>query len=240
MSYSLGNILLLDSKTKSLVVLDTDKKTNTILAGPTQLGDAKYASINGDTAYVYSSDKGVLMTDINTPKVLPIIPPDPEWGQITDIYAFSGSIYLLDSIKNEIWKYVPVASGFSDKQIYIRDNQGVDFIGATKLKIDFSVWVLKPGPEIYRFTGGNLDNFAIGGLDKSTSDIPSFAVSEEKDEMYVLDNTNSRLLILNKNGEYQSEYTGSSFGQMEDVVVDDGKKVLYLLDKGTIYQLNLK
>lgn len=239
MSYSLGKVLFLDESNKTLISLDLENKTNQILAGNTQLGDAKFASLNGDRAFVYSSDKGVLSVDLVTKKIVTVSKVDLQWGRIVDIFGFSSNIYLIDTLKNQIWKYVPVATGYAEKANYLKDSK-VDLAGGRKLQIDYSVWILKLGGEILKFTGGNPDFFSIGGLDKPIEEITSFFVSEEEDNLYLLDSLNSRIIVLQKNGQYQKQIQGDKFKTASDFVVDEKNKKIYILESNKIFQVELK
>lgn len=247
-SYSLQKALLLDDKEKTLVSLDLNSKKNTILAGRKQLGEAQFASLNGANAFVYSEDKGILKIDTENQNVVTVAKPDPEWGKISDIFGFGGNVYALDSLKNQIWKYFPTTSGYSEKNAYLKEGQNLNFAGATRLVIDYSVWVLKPEPEVFRFTSGNSDNFSVGGLEKHLQKLNSFYVGEGGDEgptsensfAYFLDSENSRLVVLKKNGQYEAQYTGDKFKTASDFAVDEQTKKLYLLESGKIYQIDLK
>lgn len=243
MSYSLGKILFLDETQKTLVALELGKKTNQILSGATQLGQAQFSSLNGQTAFVYSLDKGILRVDLDNEKTTQIVKPDPEWGKITDLFAFSSNIYLMDSLKNQIWKYVPVKSGYADKAAYLKSlpaGRQIDLAGGNKLQIDYSVWVLKNKQEILKFTAGSTDFFSIGGLDKPLINIQSFFVSEKEDQVYILDPESSRVVVVGKNGQYQAQYRGEKFKSSSDLVVDDQNKKIYLLENNKIYTVDLK
>ncbi len=240
MSYSLGKVLLLDENSKTLVAIDLKKKTNQILAGPTKLGQVRLASLNGQQAFTFSDDLGIVKTDLDSGKSTSIIKTDPEWGKITDMYAFASNIYLLDSQKNQIWKYSPIQSGYTGKQPYLKNNQTLDFTGVKKLSIDYSVWVLKSGPEIFRFTAGNPDNFSVGGMDKPLGNIQTFFMPEDEDFGFFLDTDNSRLVTLKKTGQYVSQLLGTKFKTTQDLVVDTEEKKIYLLESGKIYSLDLK
>jgi len=238
-SYSLNQLLLLDETQKTLVSLDLDKKTNQILAGSNQLGNASFASLNGEESYAYSPDKGVVKVNLIEKKPEVIVKPDPDWGQVSDIFAFSGNVYLLDSLKNKIYKYVAIKNGFSDKLEYLKDGVQPGFNGASKLFIDYSVWVLKSGPEILRFTAGSPDNFSPGGLDTPIASIKSFFAPEDIDKFYILDSENSRVVVLKKSGEYLEEYTGEKFKTADDLSVNEEHKKMYLLEQNKIYTVDL-
>lgn len=246
MSLSGGKLLLLDPGVKTLVVVDLGKKSNQILAGSENLGNASFASLNGGLAFIYSVDKGILRIDITNSKLSVVSKKDSDWGEIKDIYGFAGNVYVLDGDKKEtpqsgqIWKYLPTSEGYSDKREYLGKNTKVDFANALRMQIESSIYVLKSGGEIVRFTRGDKDNFSLGGLDKGVKDPKSLFVSSDTDNLYLLDSGNSRLLILTKTGSYKGQISGDKFAQATDLVVDEKSKKVYLLEGSKIYTADLK
>lgn len=239
-SFSAGKLLLLDPAAKTLVVIDIAKKTNQILAGSEKLGEAGFASLNGGLAFIYSQDKGILRVDNASQKVTVVSKKDSDWGDIKDLYAFAGNIYVLDPGKNMIWKYLPTSEGYSDKKEYLSKGAKVDFASSIRMQIDSSIYILKNGGEILRFTKGDKDNFSYSGLPAPVKDPKSFFVSSDTDNLYLLDSGNSRLLILTKTGSYKGEISGQKFAQATDLVVDEKNKKVYLLDGSKIFQVDLK
>lgn len=261
LSLSSGKLLILDPAVKTLVVVDLAKKSNQILAGSEQLGDALFASLNGGLALVYSKDKGILKIDTTNQKLSTVAKKDSGWGEIKDIYGFAGNVYLLDSgnsathstdaqgrteqsrsatSSGQIWKYLPTSEGYSDKREYLTKNTKVDFTGVLRMQIESSIYVLKTGGEILRFTRGAKDNFSLGGLDKGVKDPKSFFTSSDTDNLYLLDSGNSRVLILTKTGSYKGQITGNRFATATDLVVDEKGKKVYLLEGSRIYTVDLK
>lgn len=238
LSLSAGKVLVLDESKQVLVSVDIKTKAHEILAGEEKIGEAKIASLNGDAAWVYSEDKGILRFEGG--KVVVVSKTDKEWGEVLDVYGFSGNLYLLDIGKNQIWKYMPIASGFSDKKEYLKEGVKVDFSGAKRMQIESSIYILKSGGEILRFTQGSSDFFAYSGLDKPVKDAKSFFVSSETDNLYLLDGENNRLLVLDKKGVYKGQYQSSRFGGFSDLVVDEDGKKVYLLEGSKIYSMELK
>lgn len=239
LSLSAGRLLVLDPNTKTLATINMDRKSQEIVSGEDELGEASFASINENIAVVYSSDKGVLRVDTNNQKVVSVAKTDKEWGDIKDVAAFGSNFYLLDSGKNQIWKYLPSSSGYSDKREYLTSETKADFNGAKKIQIESSIYVLKEGGEILRFTKGVSDHFSIGGLDKGIKGPKSFFASPEAENIYILDSDNSRLVVVNKTGGYVSQYQGDKFGSASDLVVDEEGKKVYLLEGSKIYSMDL-
>lgn len=239
LSFSLGKILLLDKSQRSLVMIDLGSKNNQILSGGDQIGSPQEASLNGSNAFVFSKDKGVVRVDIQTTKPSLAIKSDSDWGEITDIEGFGGNIYLLDNIKNQIWKYIGTNSGYSDKNNYLRAGVKADFSGAKKILIDSSVWVLGQNSQLDRFTAGSPDSYSVGGLDKPITNLTDFFISDKTTNMYLLDSGNSRLVVTDKSGKYLSQYTGDKFKSASDFVVDESGKKIYLLVSNKIYSIDL-
>lgn len=246
MSLSGNKLLLLDSGVRTLVTIDLTKKSNQILAGSDQLGDAQQASINGGLAFIYSGDKGILKVDTANQKITTVSKKDNDWGKIVDLYGFAGNVYVLDTGKKEatsggqIWKYLPTPDGYSAKRNYLNSGVKADFTGALRMQIESSIYVLKSGGEILRFTRGDKDNFSLGGLDKGVKDPKSLFVSSDTDNLYLLDSGNSRLLILTKTGAYKGQIGGAKFATATDLVVDEKNKKVYLLEGSKIYSVDLK
>ncbi len=240
MSLSGNKLLLLDPGVKTLVTVDLSKKSNQIQAGSDQLGEALLASINGDLAFVFSKDKGVLKVDTTNQKVSSVSKVDKEWGKIADLTGFGSNVYLLDSGSNKIWKYLPTSDGYSDKRAYLNSGVKVDFGSSLRMQIESSVYVLNKEGEILRFTRGDKDNFGYEGLDKGVKDPKSIFTSSDTDNLYVLDSGNSRLLVLTKTGKYKSQISGDKFATATDLVVDEKGKKVYLLDGSKIYVVDLK
>ncbi|MDP3974072.1 MAG: hypothetical protein Q8P92_04575 [Candidatus Daviesbacteria bacterium] len=243
MSLSSGNILLLDPQTKTLLLVDISQKSNEILAGGEQLGDASLAILNNNFAFSFASDKGVIRTDVKSKEQTAVAEADKEWGEIADIGSFGSNAYILDSSPpagGQIWKYVPVASGYADKSSYLKDDVEADLSDSSRMQIESSIYVLKSNGEILRFTRGNKDNFTYQGLDKGVKDPKSFFTSQDTDNLYVLDSGNSRLLVLAKDGVYRSQIAGNKFSTATDLVVDEVGKKIYLLEGSKIYVVDLQ
>ena len=240
MSYSTGKLLLFDPAVKTLVVVDVAKKSNKILAGEDLLGEAMGVSLNGEMAFIYSKDKGLLKIDVTNSKLTVVSKKDSKLGEIKDIYGFASNIYLLDSSKNMIWKFLPIADGYSDAREYLTAGTKLDLSASIRMQIESSVYILKSGGEIIRLTKGAKDNFGLEGLDKGVKDPKSFFVSSETENLYVLDSGNSRMVILTKTGSYKGTMSGDKFGQASDLVVDEESKKVYLLDGSKIYTVDLK
>lgn len=239
LSFSLGRILLLDSSNSSLVVINESTKSHQILAGKEKLGEAKLTSLNGEVAWVFAKDLGVIKIETTTGKSSGTIKVDDEWGGIVDIYGFGGNLYLLDELKNQIWKYLPIVSGYSDKKAYLVGEKE-ELIGSKRMQIDGSVWVLNNQSEIVKYTQGLKDHFSVSGMDKPIGKIKAFYTSDTTENLYLIDGDNNRLVVLTKSGVYKTQYQSESFKEVQDLIAEEKTKKVYLLTGSKILQIDLK
>lgn len=233
------NLVILDPDTKTLVTIDIAKKSNKILAGEDGLGQAKYFSVSGSFVYVYSEDKGVVRVELASQKATSVAKKDPDLADAADIAGFGSNVYVLDAGGSQIWKYVPTGGGYTDKGKYLTSTK-VDLAGAKRMQIESSVYVMKEDGEILRFTKGVQDNFALSGLDKGIKNPASFFTSQDVDNVYILDTGNSRLVVVDKTGNFKSQYQGDKFAIASDVAIDETAKKAYLLEGGKIFTTDLK
>lgn len=241
-SQSAGNLLLLDNKNKSLVKINLSTKSQASLAGSDKIGNATLASLNGNMAFVYSPDKGILRVDSGS-NVSVVTKIDPDWGQVTDLYAFGGNVYLFDkggvaSPSAQVWKYLPTEAGYSDKREYFKGKPNLS--DGIRMQIDSSIWILKSKIEIEKFTQGVADFFSYANLDKPIKEISAFFVSSDTESLYLIDKGNNRLIVMDKKGNYQAQYTSDKFAIFSDFVVDEEGKKVYLLDGSKIYSMDLR
>lgn len=242
-SASLGFLLVLDTKKKNLVSINLATKAQQVLAGEDKLGQAQFASLNGNNVWVYSEDKGLIKTGLKDVALSVVVKPDKEWGSIGDVVGFANNVYILDNpstSSGQVWKYVPIEKGYSDKFAYFKSGIKVNLSDVKKMQIDSSVWFLKQNGDILKFTQGAADFFSISGLDKNFAGPKSFFADDSVDNIYVLDSGNNRIVVLDKKGVYKAQYLSDKFSGVDDLVVDEKGKKIYLLDESKIYSIELK
>lgn len=232
-------LLIFDDTLKEVAKVGLNTKSNQILAGEDKIGLAQLGAITQDSTYIYSTDKGILKIDNNNTDAQTIIPKDSDWGQIVDIYGFASNIYLLDKAKNQVWKYLPIVNGYSDKRSYFGKGVTADLSQAERIQIDGSVYILLANGQILKFTQGNTDTFSCNGLDKNFNNPKSFFTSQDTDNIYILDGGNNRLVVCDKKGNFVKSYFSDKFGSFSDLVVNEKNKKVYLLFLDKIFTMDL-
>ncbi|MBI5452371.1 hypothetical protein HY945_02825, partial [Candidatus Gottesmanbacteria bacterium] len=208
---------ILDTKNKAVYSLSTKTKKAEIAAGSDTIKDAQAIDIHGKNIYILNSD-GVVQIDIPSKTAKTIIKRDEKWGDIASLAAFGGNIYLLDRKNNTIWKYIATDFGFSARTTYLNPDVRVNFAGSTKMVVDGSVWVLQSG-NILKFSRGLGEQFSFKGISDAIPNLASFTTSGEEHFLYMLDKTLSRIVVFDKDGNYQSQYSWDELKNATDLVV---------------------
>lgn len=226
-----------------LAVLDTDNGAVYLLSLSKKSLNKKIASQIKSSSIVAVSDLDVFffvpedgIYEIADQKnVKKIINNDADWGKITDLNIYNKNIYLLDSAKNQIYKYSITDEGYSDKSLYLKD-QPDSFNTASSLAIDSSVYVsLKD--YILKFTAGLRDGFKTD-FPESVDSLNRVITGKDLEKIYVWDKEKGALYILGKDGIYEKQVKTSALSKADDIAVYNNEA--FILIKEKIFSLNLE
>ncbi|PJC27867.1 hypothetical protein CO054_03230 [Candidatus Shapirobacteria bacterium CG_4_9_14_0_2_um_filter_39_11] len=231
-------LVILDEVQSTIYGLGIKDKKSTILASGEKLRGIRLIAMLGDKIYALT-EEGILETELRIKK-------DASWGEIVDMAGFGTSLYLLDK-KGEIWKYPIAENGFGTKQKWLK-GEAADFSQVVSVAIDGAIWVLGNDGKIWKFIQGTEENFRVTGLAKSLLNPSIIYTDSEQSSLYVLDKGNSRIVVLKKTGEYDSEYVwpaspsqgGQGIKDAVGLVVSEKEKKIFLLGGSKIYTLELK
>lgn len=160
-------------------------------------------------------------------------------SQIKDFASFTTNLYLLDPTGNQILKYILTDSGFSQPTNYLKEIKP-DFSGAVSLTIDGAIYVLKDNGEVLKFLQGKPESFKISGLDINLNQPKKIFTTEDLKNIYLLDSGNSRVVVIDKKGEYQSQYINEEIGKATTFVVSSDEKQIFIASGTKIYRVEVK
>lgn len=179
-----------------------------------------------ETSVYLLTDKAVSTIDKTTGVKKEILLNNKDWNQPVALSPYQGNIYILDR-KAGILKFVAARNGFG-KTDYFKGTPP-DLDKAESLTIDGSVWILTQDGKILKFTKGDPDNFTITGLDKSLKNPSKIYTNRDMDNLYILDKGNGRIVKLDKNGQYQSQYNADILNNAVDFeILEKDRKILIL------------
>ncbi|RPH38857.1 MAG: hypothetical protein EHM87_24995 [Burkholderiales bacterium] len=191
-----------------------------------------------ERGYIVSQDK-VTVVDTVKEKTVAAVEADG-WQKITTARGFGSNLYLLDSSSDgQIWKYLGLEEGLSGKRSYLTGDS-FDLSEAVDMAVDGSVWVLFSDGSIVKYTQGKKDAFQVLGLDQSFGQAAKIFTNPDAERLYVVDRVNTRVVVLDKSGEYAAQYQWSGIAGVKDLVVVESLKKIFFLTGEKVFSLDLK
>lgn len=238
---------LFDATNRSLYTLDISSKRSDIVGGGQQTQGVTHIAVYSDKIYLLTKT-GISLVRISDKKATPdVISKSDSWGTIASLVAYGGNLYLLDTQKSRIWKYVAPEKGlpagrqgFSELREYLNPDTLPDLSKATGLSIDGSVWVGTSDGKIFRFVQGKEQTFLPQGVEPGFGQFLVVYTSDLTKNLYILDADNKRVVVLDKDGMYLAQYMWEGAFTPTHIAVSEKEKKIFLLSEGKIYFVELK
>jgi len=238
-----NEIFAIDPTNGAAYVVGTKNKTAAILVGADDLKSAKFIDGVENTVYAYSPN-GIYKIDrgASTATAKQIIKPSEKLGEVRGLKTFADNLYLMDATNNQVWKYQATGSGFADIIPYLKSGS-LDFSKVTSFAIDGFIYVLSGSGNVVRFASGYADDFKITSLPDPLVNPSSIFVSDETQNVYILDNNGARVIVVDKKGGYLAQYTlADSSKQVAGSILlaDEMVKKVFLVSGDKVYSFDLR
>lgn len=165
---------------------------------------------------------------------------DGVWRKGVDIKTYNGRVYILDSERNQIWRYSPQRDTFDAAVGY---NQNAELNKGVSLAIDSSVYVLNSDATITQLYQGQKQNYPLRKAPMTPVTEPTkIYTTEALNYLFILEPSKQRVIVFKKdakNGgaQYQMQYVFEKTGVLRDLVVFENR--LYVMDDKRVYFVNL-
>lgn len=195
--------------------------------------------ITQDDKFIYiATEDNITSIDRGNSKSKKLVENNNTWQKIGGFGIYFGNLYLINKLEKEVIKFSAIASGFG-KSKYLSSTSIIDFSKATSLTIDGSVYILFNDGEIYKFTKGKQDSFIIAGLDMPFIDPEQITTDASSQRVYILDSRHSRIVALNKQGEYQSQWQAKQLSSAKAIEVIDKESKINFLNSDGLWQFSI-
>ncbi len=217
---------------QTVSVSDASSSDSPLLATEQKQG-VKYVSMDQNKTY-YINNSGIYQTGSSNA----LISNNGSWNQLAGFSVYYGNLYVLDK-QNNILKYVAGSGGYG-KSSYLKSDVSPNFSKAVSMAIDSSIYVLSSDGTINKYTKGEVDTFVVKGLDKPFANPTRIFTTPELNSVYVLDNGNSRIVQLGKDGTYEAQYAADALNKATDLDVQESNKKIFFLTPSGIKSIDLK
>lgn len=231
-------LLVWDGASKTAVLLTLENKAAEIIISGESLGEVRSVGLTEGRGFAVAPDKVTVINTLKQEQVAQVAADG--WKNITAVKGFGSNLYLLDSAADsQIWKYLGLDEGLSGKRSYLV-GETFDLSEAVDMAIDGSVWVLFSDGTIAKYTQGKKDAFQVIGLDQPFGEAVKIFTSPEVEHLYVVDRSNTRVVVLDKSGEYAAQYQWSGIAGAKDLVVSEALGKMFFLTGEKVFTIDLK
>ncbi len=216
---------VIDSKNKKVYSVLVEKKSITTFSS-TKLSSTTHAIVLGQKAYILNTD-GIFALSENEKEKRVI--ENEEWGSIVDFVEYNGNLYLLDKVRDEIYKYLVVdVSTFSKKTSYFKNGESVDLSNAVSFAVDGSFYIGLSSGKVLKFTSGIMQPFVLKG--SKSFHLDKVLTNEETDKIFIFDRQKGSVLVFSKDGEYKKEIVSKFLKQAQDIILIKNDTLVFQID----------
>ncbi|MBW7955220.1 hypothetical protein H3C66_00640 [Patescibacteria group bacterium] len=231
-------LFFLDSGQRRILALNIEKKQ------PTLLPIGEYPDIRALVAndeFLYFLGQGLFRFTLSGTEVASIVENSDD--VITDgqsLGLFDKYLYVLNKTRNNIFRYDTEDDKLdSEPTAWIQSGQGVDLNNVQTFAIDGDVWLSTQTGEILKLSGGRTAAFEISGLaDPFTTPISIFT-KPDLQNLYVLEPEKSRVVVLNKEGQFIKEIKSDELAGATAVVASEKHSKAFALSGSLVYEVGL-
>lgn len=196
---------------------------------------ARYVSSDEKNMYI-ALKEGISVQKRQTTDSRTILKSQNNWSDIGGFSTFLGNIYVVDK-KSTILKFTPSGDSYN-KSNYL--SSPLDLSRTQAMAIDGAVWLLEENGEIFKFVRGKAEPFTVKNLDKAFSSPARIATDADTNNLYILDPKNKRIVVLGKDGDYQTQYVAEILKNVLDMDVREKDKKIFVLAKNKVWEVDIE
>lgn len=155
---------------------------------------------------------------------------------------FANNLYVFNPEQRNIFKYSPTAEGdkkFADPIRWVRSAKDLDYSLISSLAVDGSIWVSTKDGKIFHFSAGEGSLFEVKGLTEPFTS-PLFLVTNENlDNLYLLEPSASRLVVISKQGEFVKEVKSVSLAAGNDLIPLESEQKVLVVSGTLVFEVGL-
>jgi len=161
----------------------------------------------------------------------------PDNLKASDIKTFLTYLYVLDPSANQIYRFPRAEGGFGEKQDWLKTDSDV------KSAISFAI-----NEDLFAASKDKISVFLQGKEDLAIEfEKPNTALAIDRihsepdmENIYVLDNKNHRIVKYSRTGKIVSQYWSDAISGIKDLLVDEKKRAVYLLNGKVISSFQME
>ena len=157
--------------------------------------------------------------------------------KIVAFQQYNNRFYLIDAAAGQIYRFTKNADQLAGSAPWLASKE--DLTKVVSLSIDGDIYLLKNNGEISKYTKGKRQDFSATAVEPALNQTAKIIVSPEQNYLYVLEPANKRLVVFDKTGKFNSQYTSYKLNNLKDFQIDEKNKKIYFLNNTTVYSIDM-
>jgi hypothetical protein len=231
-------LFFLDSGQRRILALNIERKQPTILP----IGEyPDIRAVIADDKYLYFLAQGLFRFTLSGTDVANIVEnADDIINSSQSLGVFGSYVYVLNKPQNNIFRYTTNDDQLDSKPTaWIQPGQGIDLNTVQSFAIDGDIWLATQSGEIKKLTSGREVEFTVTGLKEAFSSPITLFTKPDLANLYVLEPEKSRVVVLNKKGEFLKEVKSSSLAGSTAVVASEKSQKAFALSGSLVFEIGL-
>jgi hypothetical protein len=232
-------LVLFDADMKQLLMLDYSTK-RVSMRDFSSRDLLKSVVVNGPTVYVLVDGIYKFELNLNSEAELNIVRELGDSNRnATFIDAYDRFVYAINPEKRNIYRYAQTEDGYSEPIGWMKSATGIDYESLRSIAIDGDVWLSTSDGQVKKFTAGFEEIFELRGLQAPFEKDIYLYTNENLENLYVLDPSNNRVVILSKAGDFIKEVKSVSLASANSLAVSESLAKIFIGSGSIIYQIDL-
>jgi hypothetical protein len=164
-----------------------------------------------------------------------------QWRAVSQVQTYNGRTYIADEGTNEIYRYSPGQA--TNPDLWFSNETLVNLAGTLSMEIDGDIWLLLSSGNILRYrsgdTGGEQLPFSLeNSVGLAEDPVDMYVTTQDRDEIYLADAGESRILVYDKNGVYEKQLRaaeGDPLRGLSGIYIDEIAERLFILTTSALY-----
>jgi hypothetical protein len=231
--------VFLDTEQKQLIVLNTQTKEGEVKS-VAELNTPVSLSLMSEEAAIVTLGNGIQKTTFqDTPQLSELKAEGDSNREARLVDTYGQFVYVFNAAKNNIYRYAPAETGYSDPIGWLRSAPNLVFNEVSSMQIDGDLWLGTRTGEILRFTQGRPAEFAITGMSQPFNSTLILATDSDTQNLYVLEAGQQRVVVLSKNGEFLREVKSASLASATQIIALEQQNKVLVLSGSLLFEIGL-
>lgn len=159
-------------------------------------------------------------------------------NNIDDFQFYSGSLYLMMSDNNQVFKLSSNNPDFNNRTARLATDAYLGDAVDMTITDSGNIVILKNNASVENFRGALLQDFKLADIDPVLESASLLKFTDNR--FFILDKNSKRLVIFNSEGKLIQQYRFPSLNNLKDFSLAEDFKKAYLLNDDSVYQLELE